>query len=231
MIEAEKQTSIQIKGIKDGLLITMSAGEDWEQQKTDLLEQITQKGNFFKGAKITLDVSSQVILSAEMGDLRDKLSDRGVTLWAVLSHSAVTDRTSQMMGLATKLASTKVEKAAIPVEKKADGESAVLVQRTVRSGACLQHDGSITILGDVNPGGEVEAGGSVIVWGKLKGKVNAGKNGNDKAMICALDFHPLGFSIAGQSGTLPVKEKSGSQPVTVCLQDGILKVDTWKPQK
>lgn len=226
--EPVKQSMVQFKGIKDGLLITLP-DEDWENQKKELLGQLNQKAGFFKGAKVTLEVGSQKILAAEMGELRDKLSECGVTLWAVISNSPVTDRTSQMLGLATKLASIKTERSAVPTPKKRDGESAILMQRTLRSGAAIHYTGHITVVGDVNPGAEVEATGSVIVWGKLRGVVHAGIEGNKEAVICALDFNPLAVEIAGISCTLPVHDKNSSQPSIACLKDDSLHINHWKP--
>lgn len=228
MIEAEKQTSIQIKGIKDGLLVTFSEGENWEEQKRDLFEQISEKESFFRGAKIWLDVNSRDILSAEMGEIRNKLSDLGVNLRAVISHSEITDRTSQMLGLATKIQPAKNEKPANRVETEQDHNPPLWVQRTIRSGVKLNHPGNITILGDVNPGGEVEASGSILVWGKLRGEAHAGIDGNVHAVICALGLNPTGFSIAGKSVEFTPARKTKSQPGMVSLEDSTIKITFWK---
>ena len=45
---------------------------------------------------------------------------------------------------------------------------------TLRSGQVFESDGSVVVLGDVNPGGKVVAKGSVIVLGSLKGNIFAG---------------------------------------------------------
>ena len=44
----------------------------------------------------------------------------------------------------------------------------------VRSGQILRSSGDITIIGNVNPNGRVEAGGNVYVLGRLKGIAHAG---------------------------------------------------------
>ena len=60
----------------------------------------------------------------------------------------------------------------------------------VRSGQVLRATGDILILGDVNPNGRIEAGGSIHIAGKLKGIVHAGVNGNELAIISASHFEP-----------------------------------------
>jgi septum site-determining protein MinC len=60
----------------------------------------------------------------------------------------------------------------------------------------VRHQGHITILGDVNPGAEIVAGGSIIVWGRVRGTVHAGALGNREAVICAIDLLPTQIRIA-----------------------------------
>lgn len=62
---------------------------------------------------------------------------------------------------------------------------------TLRSGAKLEYDGNIVILGDVNPGAIVKANGNVIVLGFLNGTVYAGQNGNSDAFIGAVYMNPV----------------------------------------
>ena len=68
----------------------------------------------------------------------------------------------------------------------------------VRSGQVLRATGDILILGDVNPNGRIEAGGSIHVAGKLKGIVHAGVNGNSEAIISAAHFEPTHVLISNQ---------------------------------
>ena len=56
---------------------------------------------------------------------------------------------------------------------------------TLRSGQVFESDGSVVVLGDVNPGGKVVAKGSVIVLGSLKGNIFAGVDGNENAFVVA----------------------------------------------
>jgi septum site-determining protein MinC len=67
----------------------------------------------------------------------------------------------------------------------------------VRSGQVLRATGDILVLGDVNPNGRIEAGGSIHIAGKLKGIVHAGVNGNEEAIISASQFEPTHVLIAG----------------------------------
>ena len=59
------------------------------------------------------------------------------------------------------------------------------IQNSVRSGQREEYSGSLVIIGDVNAGGEVIAGGNVTITGALRGVAHAGANGNMLAIIAA----------------------------------------------
>jgi septum site-determining protein MinC len=89
-----------------------------------------------------------------------------------------------------------------------EAETGLLVHRTLRSGQVLQHHGHVTLIGDVNPGAEVVASGSIVVWGRLRGTAHAGAMGDTSAVICALELAPTLLRIADALARTP-----GSQPV------------------
>lgn len=99
----EQVTSlVQIKGIRDGLLATFVEAA-WEDQCIALLAQIDDRPLFFQGARLAMDVGSQVLKVNDLVGLRDQLSERNVNLWAVISELPVTEQTSQLLGLATRI--------------------------------------------------------------------------------------------------------------------------------
>ena len=64
-----------------------------------------------------------------------------------------------------------------------------LVSGPVRSGVIVDHPGHVIIVGDVNPGAEVRATGSIMVLGRLRGVAHAGI-GQQKGFIIALSLQP-----------------------------------------
>lgn len=75
-------------------------------------------------------------------------------------------------------------------------DEAIIVRRTLRSGQRVHHIGSIVILGDVNPGAEVIAGGDIIVLGALRGVAHAGAMGEEDALVVAFRLLPTQLRIA-----------------------------------
>jgi septum site-determining protein MinC len=224
------QPTIEVKGIRDGILIILGEGR-WEEVEATLLQHLDLQASFLQGARLALDVGNHVVKAAELGKLRNEISERGITLWAVISNSPVTEMTSQTLGLATRLSKPRPELTNAKIETKLqDGEQAILIQKTLRSGYSVQHKGHVIILGDVNPGAEIIASGNIIVWGRLRGLVHAGAEGNENCMVCALDLSPTQLRIAGHIASTP-PQKRLIQPESARLVNGKVVSETWVPKK
>lgn len=220
---------MQIKGIRDGLLITLGEGE-WPEVREALLETVDAQAEFLRGARVALDVGNHILKAAELGQLRNTLSEKDLTLWAVISNSPTTEQTSQTLGMATRISKPRPERSINTLQTTIQGgEQAVLVKRTLRSGFSIQHPGHVVIIGDVNPGAEIIAGGDVMVWGRLRGVVHAGAEGNESAVVCALDLSPTQLRIAGQIAITP-QRRGKTQPEMARLHNGQVVAELWNPK-
>jgi septum site-determining protein MinC len=220
--------AVKVKGIKEGLLVTFGQGE-WETLVGELLKYLDQQAEFLRGGRLALDVGNHVLKAVEMSRLRDLVSDRGLNLWCILSESPKTQETAQTLGLATRISKPAPERTITTLETSVSGDQAVLVRRTLRSGYSLSHTGHIVIIGDVNPGAEVIAGGDVVVWGRLRGMVHAGAEGDEAAVICALDMSPTQLRIAGKIAP-PPDRRGQPQPEIARLQNGEVQAELWNPK-
>jgi septum site-determining protein MinC len=222
-------STFQIKGIREGLLVSLGEGT-WPELQETLMIHIHEQENFFKGAHVALDVGNLILHAAEMGSLRDRLSDQGISLWALISNSPTTEQNAQMLGLATRLSTPKPERSVRTLDTNlTTGENAVLVQRTLRSGYKLSSKGHVIVIGDVNPGAEIIASGSVVIWGKLRGVVHAGAEGDEHAIVCALDLAPTQLRIADKIA-IPPQRKGKSQPEIAHIQDNQVTAVSWNPK-
>lgn len=66
---------------------------------------------------------------------------------------------------------------------------------SLRSGQRLEFEGSLVIIGDVNPGAEVIAGENIVVLGELRGLAHAGAKGNRDAIIEAVEIEAMQLRI------------------------------------
>lgn len=236
--------TITIKGIREGLLVSVTDAGEWGEAEQSLTARIDQTADFFRGARLALDVGVRALPAAELGRLRDRLSERGVSLSTVLSASPLTTQAAQALGLKVALAAAPPPAAQAQIDAETDPEEAreeaVLVRRTLRSGRSVRHPGHVVVLGDVNPGAEIVAGGDILVWGRLRGVAHAGAPaallpgasaaGDDDAVVCALDLAPTQLRIARHIATSPAR-KGAPQPEMARVKDGRIVAERWSPKK
>ena len=223
------EEKIVIKGIAEGLLITLRDCP-WKEAKNLVISRIDEKGTFFKGARIALDVGDVSLKAAELGKLRDELSEQGITIWAVISKSEITIKTAQVLGLSTELGVPKNYEKQKQSSTFFEGESAVWVEKTLRAGYKVETRCHVVVMGDVNPGAEIISAGNIIVWGRLSGSVHAGADGNKKARVLTLEMDPTGLQIA-QIAAAPRLKKRKKQPEIASIFENEIIIESWDIHK
>lgn len=240
-----KQTTntISIKGVRDGIMI----GVDEEQDLAGILaaldaELVTQAG-FLRGSRVILSVGKRSMSAADIAPFQDLLAGHDMTLWTVLAERETTREAARQLALATRLPGSNAdlngnsrqaapaEKDAAPLQPKNGPANGLLLHETLRSGRSVYHEGHVIIIGDVNPGAEVIAGGDVVVWGKLRGLVHAGAHGDATAAICALALNPTQLRIADQIAIAPGEKRRRPSPEKVTLSDGQIVAEEWNTRR
>jgi len=227
----ENESLIQIKGIREGLLINAENGT-WDDRKSALLTMVKQKESFFKGARVCLDVNDTSLRVKQITQLSEQLSDLDVTLWAILSTSETTVNNARVLALETSLPVKKENKEIKESNDRVEnnGEKAVLVNKTLRAGYKVESLDHVIIIGDVNPGAEIVSAGSIIVWGKLKGSAIAGAEGNMKSVICAMELRPTQLRI-GEKVFPPQQKKGKTFPEVAYIENNECKIELWNKEK
>ena len=225
-------TQVEFKGIREGLLVTLP-DDAWPELEEQFFAEIVRQGDLLKGAKLILDVNSHSLNAAGVSRLRDKISDKGLSLWGMLSQSPLTEQSAQMMGLATRIHEGTPEPEPEVEEEldsnssvKTDPDNGVMIRRTLRSGAKINSAGHVTVIGDVNPGAEIIAGGNVMVWGRLRGLVHAGAQGDESAVVCAMELTPTQLRIASHIAISPA-ERGDTGPEIAIVRDGHVVAHRW----
>lgn len=244
--------TLEIKGIRAGLLVHVQSDMEWVALVQELITRIDNQREFFKGAQLALEVGERNLRKQELSTLQHLLSEREVVLWAVLSESMTTLSTARKLDLRTTLepetppaaaAEGNTQTAAVantllrteeedasappPINPEEVGTSGVLVKRTLRGGRTVRSAGHVVVIGDVNPGSEIVAGGDVIIWGRLRGVVHAGAQGDEDATVCALDMMPVQLRIAGHIATSPKDQNREPKPEIAMVRDNRIVVEAW----
>jgi septum site-determining protein MinC len=219
---------ISVKGIRHGLLVTLNEG-GWKTLLTELERRLKTSPAFFKGGRVSLDVGALSLAEDDLRTIRELLIRHDVMLHAVISTDAKTEAAAQALGLVIDLGLDRRP----PSEPSFDVaeprlSEAVLWKRTLRSGQKIRHPGHVIVIGDVNPGAEIVAGGHVLVWGSLRGTVHAGATGDEEALVCALDMSPTQLRIAGHITRSPEERRRNPVPEVATVRDGQIVAVPWK---
>jgi septum site-determining protein MinC len=105
------------------------------------------------------------------------------------------------------------------------GETLVLAGR-IRSGQTVKAKKHLIIMGDVNPGCDLVAGGDIIVLGSLCGTAAAGQASNEEAVIMALDFRPTQVKI-GVIVAAGLPDRGQGTPEIAHIENGTIVVDDY----
>ena len=107
--------------------------------------------------------------------------------------------------------------------------SAKIITSHVRTGQSINaRDTDVIITANVNNGAEVIADGSVIVYGRIGGRVIAGSSGNKDAKIICKDLKAELVSIAGKYVTLnneTIVDDKDTDGYIVYLQDDKIHIE------
>lgn len=109
----------------------------------------------------------------------------------------------------------------------------LLYEKSLRSGQNINFDGNVVILGDVNPGAEIVAGGHILVMGALRGVVHAGAAGDEDATVTALIFAPTQVRIASHITRPPDggEDLSGKPPEIARIRRDNVVIEDYQPPR
>ena len=218
--------TVDIKGTKNGLLVTLGEGE-LASLLAELEERLSGAASFFKGERVALEVGQRELSVEEMGHIKARLARNEVALGTVISEAPVTRAAASYLDLETKRRSQLEPRPERRAEE--DFSEGALVRRTLRSGQIIRHPGHVVVIGDVNAGAEVIASGDIVIWGRLRGTAHAGATGDDQTIVCALDLAPTQLRIGKHIARSPEgNPKDRPVPETASVQEGRIIVETWR---
>ncbi len=219
---------VSIKGTSDGLTITIGSG-DWQIILDQIADQLSRRASFFKGGRVALKVGGRLLDTKELEAVGSLLTEQHMSLWSVVGSAAETRAAAQSMGLEIQLAEAPQPAAPAVERAEAFAETTQTIRRTLRSGQEVEFAGNVIVIGDVNPGAKVSAGGYIVIWGRLRGTANAGAIHPEGAFVCALELAPMQLVIGTVIARSPTEENPAQAiPEMAFVQDGQIIAETWR---
>ena len=225
--------SIRIKG-RSFLAVVLSPDlplDEWLMRLDDLA---SRSAGFFLGRPVVLDVTDLDIDRGQLKELLAAFADRNVSIMGIegarpsllgpgmppalkggrpVSEDSMAKEPAVEMPAAN--AAPEVARDARPAVQS------IIVREPIRSGqSVIFPEGDVTVIGSVASGAEVIAGGSVHIYGTLRGRVMAGSVGNSSARIFC---RKLDAELLAIDGIYQVAENMAAslkgQPVQLWLEN------------
>ena len=101
----------------------------------------------------------------------------------------------------------------------------LIIDKTLRGGQAVETEGSVIVFGNVNPGAQITAGGSVDVRGTCRGVVHAGAAGDSTAFIIADHLMPTQIRIANYVARSPDEPEDSGKAERAYVRDGQIVIE------
>jgi septum site-determining protein MinC len=157
--------------------------QDW---LAEIDATIARSPGFFAGRPVVVDLAAVDLSQSGIAHLLASLQERNIRVLGIegVEEARLTTAMPPLLtgGRACVVDPAAARKAETKVALKPSGS--LLLESPVRSGqTVIFPEGDVTILGSVGSGAEVVAGGSIHVYGALRGRAMAGVNGHSSARI------------------------------------------------
>jgi len=216
----EEGRGIVFKGNSEGLIIVIPEGYTTEQIMSETEAKVSAAARFFKGAKIKVVYRGPQLSEEDEARLKAILDEKS---GAVIESFSREEDNAQQRNDAPAAPAAFFRK---HFSKDLSEDNCKFVRSTLRSGTRIEFDGSVVVIGDVNPGAEIVASGNVIVLGTLRGMVHAGAGGNRGAFIYALSLKPTQIRIAEAIARCPDEaDDRDLSPEIATVKDGVIIVE------
>jgi septum site-determining protein MinC len=174
----KKRQNVTIKGTKEGLVLHLDDSCSYEELKRELDLKLSANSRTQDERHVTsvkVEIGNRYLIESQREELKNLILQKKNFVVDDIESNVITKEEAEQL-----MAETEV----------------LTVSRIIRSGQVLEVPGDLLLIGDVNPGGTVIAGGNIFIMGTLKGMAHAGCFGNDQAVITASSMKPSQLRIS-----------------------------------
>lgn len=215
------KSSVIIKGNKYGFQIVLNPTLPFEELLREVAEKFRESIRFFDFSQsIAVSFEGRDLTQGEQNLLVDTIVENsGLKInYIINGGKAVETEFAEALSAVAEDEdmeedTEEEEQPEVNFPENIIGKNGQFYRGTLRSGQKIEVDGSIVVLGDINPGAQIIAGGNVVVLGCLKGTVYAGYPQDRGAFVASLMMEPMqiqiGDCIARSPDQKAKKQKTG----------------------
>jgi len=202
----------------------------------DLDATLDRSKSFFTGHAVALDLSAVRLSPNGIAHLVASLEERNIRVLGIEGVEP-TDAATEAAGLPPilrggrgtqdlDLREPEPAPAADTAPRGREQPASLLIEEPVRSGQSVAFvEGDVTVLGSVGSGAEIIAGGSIHIYGTLRGQAMAGVTGNRRARIFCHRFEAELLAIGSYYKTADeIDDSVRSGPIQAWLDGNTLKI-------
>lgn len=201
---------IILKSAQGVLEIHILESADFEQAFEEIKQKFSENRSFFEGAS-HVALMGKVLLSDQKNQIR-RVFAKDFKIKQVYfedelklkSIQTITRKKENLSGLQRPRGEEVPEGNVQPAQL----QKTLFLTTTVRNGQRVESDGSIVVVGDVNPGAELIARENIVVFGKLLGLAHAGAEGDETAFVVANKLKAKQVRIANKIIVLDVVRRA-----------------------
>ncbi len=199
---------VKIKGSKSGLQLVFAENADFAAIEQDIRDKLESGSNFFCRGTII-----QTIPGQPAPEERESLT-RLFRQYGVILHTTAEEKPL-----------SEPAKEALEKPKEPHAQEMTVIDRTIRGGQEITSKGSVLICGNVNPGAQIIAGGSIDIRGTCRGLVHAGAYGDTSAFIIADHLMPMQIRIANLIARAPDQVEKSSRAEKASIRQGQIVIE------
>ena len=214
------EEKIKIKGENDGLMLEFPPDLSF----VEIVEELSRKldsgsGFFLRGTLVR--VPRNRFSKEELAELQELFRTHGLICRL---EKPVPMRSASPVPPSPKPAAASVS----PQEAMQDApelQRMLVIDKTLRGGQAVETEGSVIVFGNVNPGAQITAGGSVDIRGTCRGLVHAGAAGDSTAFIIADHLMPTQIRIANYVARSPDEPEDFGKAERAYVKDGQIVIE------
>ena len=186
---------------------------------------LARSPGFFVGKPVVLDLSGVDLSRPAIAHLVLSLEKRNIRILGIEGVEAAR-LTASMPPLLTGGRHCAIQQVQPEKPEVKPPPTSLLLDSPVRSGQSIVFpDGDVTVLGSVGSGAEIVAGGSIHIYGTLRGRAMAGVNGNSTARIYCQKIEAELLAIDGFYQTAEeLDEALRNRPAQAWLEGDIMRI-------
>lgn len=217
---------VKIKGTSLGLQLSFAPEASFEDVRENLRQKLESGTTFFLRGTLVL-IPRDVFMGSERDELQHMFHEYGLICRTQKAETEAEPKRERKQEQTVPAASQPP--ANQPEELKP--QEMVVVNKTLRGGQEIRTKSSVLVCGNVNPGAQIIAGGSIDIRGTCRGMVHAGAYGDSTAFIIADHLMPTQIRISNLIARSPDEMEKTDRAERASIKDGQIVIEPIERQE